>query len=158
MTQVSWFSLSVSSTGCPRPHMTHVNLGSKPQASASSCVLPGPSLTRAPALSPLRCTRGPAPPPRPWERLPSMEDPVRGFLAGTRRSSENQEPLLCVSYLLPRRLIWVPEALCPPTFRLLRLPWLVTAYAFCAFTSRAFLRLVSMSTSLNQAHSEQLPQ
>ena len=99
--------------------------------------------------SPLRCTRGPAPPPRLWEGLPSTEDPVRGFLAGTRRSSENQEPLLCVLYLLPRRLIWVPEALCPPTFRLLRLPWLVTAYVFCAFTSRPFLRLVYTSTSLN---------
>ena len=56
---------------------------------------------------------------------------------------------MCVLYLRPRWLIWAPEALPPPTFWLLRLSLLVTAYEFCDFMSRFFLRFVYMSRSLH---------
>ena len=65
-------SLRVSSEryGYHSPNTMHINLGSKPQASASFCTLPAPILVFAPSPSTVRCTHLPAPQCRPGLIMP----------------------------------------------------------------------------------------
>ena len=65
-------SLRVSSEryGYRSPNTMHINLGSKPQASASFCTLPAPILVFAPSPSTVRCTHLPAPQCRPGLIMP----------------------------------------------------------------------------------------